>query len=316
MPDRAPAGELADSRASAASLPMDPLSAGFSSSRSVPTSSFKPAAMTISTGFLHGNTLEEAAEPQSPQIVCTQAGEPQLSSSNAFDRLSFSSAAIKSVFSHDNMVKMGRNFVPGQPLPDAPSYVALTSRQKFDLFLHRSYSAGIFTNALFDSLYSQATGAYPSFGGGMAGYGHRFAASMAGSEAASFLGTFLFPTLLHQDPRYFRSHQEETSSRLAYAASRAFIGRSDDGRSVINSSLILSQFAEAALSNAYIPYRNESVSGTVENALAGIGGVIQSNILEEFWPDIKAFLERHEPKSVHHWQDRWDNSSLAKKYPN
>ena len=54
----------------------------------------------------------------------------QTVSSSVFDHLDFSAAAIKSAFTHENLVKMGRNFVPGQPLPDAPSYVPLTSAAK------------------------------------------------------------------------------------------------------------------------------------------------------------------------------------------
>jgi hypothetical protein len=225
--------------------------------------------------------------------------QPQpYSSSNAFDRLDFSAAAIRSAFTHENLVKMGRNFVPGQPLPDAPSYVPLTPRQKFDRFLRYSHSGSFAFDVLSDSLSSQATGAYPRFGGGMEGYGHRLGASVAGAEAGAFFSGFLFPTLLHQDPRYFRSHQDDISNRMAYAASRVIIGRSDSGHNVFNASLILSEFAQAAISNAYIPYRNETVPGTIENALTSLGGVAEWNLLNEFWPDIKAFFGKHEPKAI------------------
>lgn len=244
---------------------------------------------------------------QSPEIACTApiraVAIPPSYSSNAFDRLDFRPAAIKSAFTHDNLIKMGRNFMPG-PLPDAPSYVALSAQQKFDLFLRRSHSPGILSDVLSDSLISQATGAYPRFGGGMTGYGRRFGAAVAGEEAGAFFSGFLFPALLHQDPRYFPSHQQDISNRLAYAASRVLIGRSDSGRNVFNISLILSEFVESALSNAYIPYRNETVPGTIENALTNLGGAAQWNILTEFWPDIKAFLGRHEPKPIQRLHQR------------
>ena len=129
----------------------------------------------------------------------------------------------------------------------------------------------------------------------MGGFGQRLGVSAAGEEAASFFSGFVFPTLFHQDPRYFRSHQTRIVDRLAYAASRVIIGRSDDGRNVINYSAISGQFVQAAVSNAYVPYRNESVSGTIENALAGLSGVAQAQILNEFWPDIKQFLSSHTP---------------------
>lgn len=252
--------------------------------------------------------------PPAPATVCTQplarvVAAPE--KAYAFDHLQLNAAAIKGAFSHDNLVKMARNFKPGQPLPDAPSYVPLTKQQKFDLFLRQSRSFDTVSGAMFDSLISQATGAYPTFGGGMGGYGKRLAASMAGAEGAAFFGTFLFPTLLHQDPRYFRSPDTSISNRLAYAASRVLIGRSDDGRSVVNTSLILSEFVQAAVSNAYIPYRNESVSGTIQNALFSLGSVAQARILTEFWPDIKSFVSHHEPAPIHRWQDKWDNGPLG-----
>ena len=266
-------------------------------------------------GMPGSESVYRVAVPGQADAVCTEA-LPKITAAPkptyAFDHLQFTSAAIKGAFSHDNLVKMARNFVPGQQLPDAPSYVPLSTQQKFDLFVQRSYSFDTISGAIFDSLTAQATGGYPSFGGGMAGYGKRLGVAMAGAESASFFGTFALPALLHQDPRYFRSTQTEISQRLAYAASRVLIGRSDDGRNVVNTSVILSQFIQAAVSNAYIPYRNETVSGTVENALTGLGSVAQARILQEFWPDIMAFVTHHEPKVVHHWQDKWDNSSLGR----
>jgi hypothetical protein len=279
-----------------------------------------PAAAALPVAFdLSGATLGLATSTAVygvpvPAAVCTEPLPRVVAATEktyAFDHLQLNAAAIKGAFSHDNLVKMANNFKPGQPLPDAPSYVPLTRQQKFDLFLRQSHSFDTVSGAMFDSLIAQATGAYPTFGGGMGGYGKRLAASMAGAEAAAFFSRFLFPTLLHQDPRYFRSQDTGISNRLAYAASRVIIGRSDDGRNVINTSLILSEFAQAALSNAYIPYRNESVSGTVQNALFSLGSVAQARILTEFWPDIKAFVTHHEPDRVHHWQDKWNNSPLG-----
>ena len=242
-------------------------------------------------------TLYDMGLSASPEEdVCTQLTEVASAGSTsldyAFDRAQFSAAAMKASFSHDNMVKMARNFVPGQPLPDAPDYHPLTPRQKFQAFLNNSHSAGMGVSILSDTLISHATGAYPRLNPGMRGLGERMGISAAGAETAAFIGGFVYPTLFHQDPRYFPSHQHGIMNRLAYAASRAFIGRSDDGRSVINSSVIASQFTQAALANIYVPYRNETVSGTIENALTGLSGVVEGEVLNEFWPDITEFVWR------------------------
>jgi len=257
-------------------------------------------ASPLAAGLPASSPLFGVAVPQLSNAVCSQAVLPvrPAESDYAFSHLQFSAAALKSAFRHDNMVKMARNFVPGQPLPDAPSYVPLTKQEKFDMFIRGSHSGDFALSLLTDSLTAQATGTYPRFGGGMQGYGKRLGATVAGEESAAFFGGFLFPTLLHQDPRYFRSRQNAISDRLAYAASRVLIGRSDSGRSVINFSAILSQFAEAGFANAYLPYRNKSVSGTMENALAGLGAAAETDILNEFWPDIKEFFSRHTPETI------------------
>jgi hypothetical protein len=240
-------------------------------------------------------SIYETAMPQPHPAVCTQA-MPRVAieeSDYAFDHLHFKAAAIKATFTHANMAKMARNFVPGQQLPDAPSYEPLTARQKFQAFLRQSYSISQGVSILSDALISQATGAYPRLGGGWSGFGQRVGVSAVGEEGAAFFGGFLYPTLFHQDPRYFPSHENGIANRIAYAASRALIGRSDSGWSVINNSVIASQFTEAAIANAYIPYRNQTAGGTIENALIGIAGVAEGNILKEFWPDIKEFVSRH-----------------------
>ncbi|HSY13975.1 MAG TPA: hypothetical protein VK976_17420 [Verrucomicrobiae bacterium] len=220
---------------------------------------------------------------------------PDESSSYAFSKAQFSAASLKASFQHDNLVKMAHNFMPGQPLPDAPSYVPLTTQQKFDLYVNSTHNRDMGYSILGDALTAEVTGAYPTFGGGMKGFGQRVGVSAAGEEAAAFFSGFVFPTVFHQDPRYFRSHQTRIIDRLAYAASRVIIGRSDDGHTVFNFSAVSGQFVQAAISNAYIPYRNESVSGTIENALAGLSGVAQAQMLNEFWPDIKTFVTRHTP---------------------
>jgi hypothetical protein len=271
------------------------------------------AHSSLALGLPNNSTLEQAIHPPFPEVVCTQARITQVTSSNVFDHLDFSAAAIESAFTHENLVKMAHNFVPGAPLPDAPYYVPLTTQQKFDLFLRRSHSPGLLVDVLSDSLYSQATGAYPRFGGGMEGYGHRFGASVAASEAGALFSGFVFPALLHQDPRYFPSRQNDISDRMAYAASRVVVGRSDSGRSVFNWSVILSEFTQAAISNAYLPYRRETVGGTVENALANLGGVAEWNILNEFWPDIKTFLGKHHPQALDRWQQKRNGNQLAEK---
>jgi len=275
---------------------------------SLTPSGFSAETSEVLAGLSPETTLYDAALSQG--MLCTQALMPQIAapfSDYAFDHSQFTAAALKAAFAHDNLVVMAHNFMPGRPLPDAPTYTPLTTQQKFKAFLDNAHSAGMAVSIMSDALISQATGAYPKVNPGWAGFGQRTAITATGAETAAFIGGFVYPTLFHQDPRYFPSHEHGIFNRMAYAVSRAFIARSDNGMSVINTSVIASHFTEAAISNFYVPYRNESVSGTVENALTGIAGVAEGHIVDEFWPDITEFVWRHtHSKLIQHAMDLGD----------
>ena len=100
--------------------------------------------------------------PELPAAVCAQLAAVLVQaemSAYAFSRRSSAAPLSKASFEHDNLVKMAHNFIPGQPLPDAPSYVPLTARQKFDLFVRSTHSADMGFSILADALISQASGA-------------------------------------------------------------------------------------------------------------------------------------------------------------
>ncbi len=263
--------------------------------------------------MLSPNPLYEAALPQLPSAVCTQALFPTIGlppSDYVFDHLTLSSSAIKGAFTHDHMVKMARNFVPSQPLPDTPSYVPMTSRQKFDGWMHHTYSFDMFSGAAIDSLILQATGAYRDYGGGMQGFTKRYGTQLLSNEAGSLFGRWLFPTILHQDTRYYPSGQTRILDRMAYAVSRTVITRSDSGNNVFNSSLLLTLLFTSALANGYKPNYDESFQATMANTFAGLGATAQINLLNEFWPDLKDLFTQHQPtKSIAHQVsrqiDRW-----------
>jgi hypothetical protein len=222
-----------------------------------------------------------------------------------------SRAMVREALTREHMVKMARDFVPGQPLPDAPSYTPMTSHEKFVGWAKHTYSADMFVGTAFDALILQASGAYPSYRGGVAGYGQRYATALLSAEASSLFGRWLFPTLLHQDPRYFPSKQTNAFDRMAYAVSRTVITRSDDGRNVFNSSLILTLLFSSALANGYKPNYDESFQATLANAAAGLGATAQMHLLDEFWPDLKRILLKAEPGKMKHLEqeatDRWQN---------
>ncbi len=174
----------------------------------------------------------------------------------------------------------------------------LSNREKFDVFVQYTYSPYTFAGAAFDAGLAQAAGAWYSYGGGMEGYGKRYGASLADSESGAFFGRFLFPVLLHQDPRYLRSTSLHTKPRIGYALSRVLVTHDDSGNKQANFSLILSVFAASGMSNAYYPREDRGWGDTAVRAGGGFLSVAEMNLLREFWPDIMRRFRKHEPRRI------------------
>src|SRR5262249_2201873 len=112
--------------------------------------------------------------------------------------------------------------------------------------------------------------------------------SFADQAIGNMLAEGVMPSLLHQDPRYFRrgAGSGSTKSRLGYAVSRIFVCKNDRGNWTINASELLGNAAGAAISNAYYP-DTRTAQDNAQKFLIQLGTDALSQVGKEFWPDIK-----------------------------
>lgn len=183
-------------------------------------------------------------------------------------------------------------------------YQPLTPREKFHHFVHRAYSPYTFLDGMYTATYAQITGDPWEYGGGMEGWGRRFGAAMAGAETRSFFGTFLFPTLLHQDPRYFAMYHGSKPKRALHAFSRVVVVRADDGHNTLNTSGLLTIAFSEALATAWVP-EGQRGAGVCFSRMAGaLQGDATSYLLREFTPDLQRLFRRFAPKKVRQIQKK------------
>jgi hypothetical protein len=195
-----------------------------------------------------------------------------------------------------NMIKLQVNrAIDGKPYPSIYEWKPLTARQKFDVFLHSTYSPRTFANAAIDQAADWAKGHHLNreYETGFRGVGQAYGINLATNETDIFFQRFLFPTVLKQDPRYFRNPDLPFFQRALYAMSRVLITRTDNGGQTFNSSRILSIAASRAVADLYVPGERQGMSpvGTsVSFTLLRDAGM---NLLHEFWPDARRkFLHR------------------------
>ena len=128
----------------------------------------------------------------------------------------------------------------------------------------------------------QAHKTFPGYGQGSEGYAKRYGATYADTLSSRMLASAIFPTMLHQDPRYFYQGSGTSRSRVLHALLSTVICRGDNGRLEPNFSRIAGSFGAAGLSNLYRAEQDRQAGLTFRNGLIILGGNAVTNVLREF----------------------------------
>ena len=169
-------------------------------------------------------------------------------------------------------------------------FSAITSKQKITIAWKDSMNGPSYVMGGLFSAISQVNNTNPSFGQGLKGYTHRYFTALADQDMGNMMTEGILPSLFRDDPRFFRKGKGGGWARAGYAASRVLVTRSDKDTWRFNSSEFLGNAAVAAIGNWYYP---DSRSGmdTAQRMFSQIGTDAISNVLKEFWPDVKRRLQ-------------------------
>jgi Carboxypeptidase regulatory-like domain len=157
----------------------------------------------------------------------------------------------------------------------------LDTKQKFTLATHSAFDPVSVISIGITAGIEQARNTYPEYGQGAEGYAKRYGASFGDEVIGRFLTSAVYPTIFHEDPRYFYKGTGSVGSRAVYALTRVLITRNDKGENVPNYSLFLGRLSAGAIANLYHPGDN-GVGFTFENAALNLAGRAANNLLREF----------------------------------
>jgi hypothetical protein len=181
--------------------------------------------------------------------------------------------------------------------PSPHPYTPLRPGEKFKIAAEDAFDRGTFVLAAAFAGEAQLTNSNRAFGQGAAGYGQYLAAAYGDYMIGDFMTEAIYPTLLHQDPRYFRKGTGSTWSRLGYSIGQIFWTHNDSGAMQFNYSEIIGNSTAVAISNAYY-VDNRDVSDAATKLGSQLGVDMAANILKEFWPDLhRKFSHKHKADS-------------------
>lgn len=171
--------------------------------------------------------------------------------------------------------------------PDiATSPGPISAGGKFKIFMNQGISPAYILGAGISGAVNQATNTPSAPGQGWEAYGTRIGYAMGRASSTSFFGTFVFASVLHQDPRFFPESHPTFGRALKYSAQRIFVTRNDNGHDVFNSSGLLGPLAAEALSNVYLPRSEQTGAKSMERYGSDLGWRFAANIFKEYWPTI------------------------------
>ena len=165
-----------------------------------------------------------------------------------------------------------------------------TPREAFMVATHNSFDYSAFVFVGVTSLLAKGTDAHPELGKGPGGLWAYTWRGYLDKTDGNYMVDFAFPTLLHQDERYYAMGEGSYFKRGIYAATRVFITPNYHGKNGFNTSEILGRGISQAISLAYYPSQTRTSSAFGEKFAYALGRDALTNVIREVWPDINAHL--------------------------
>jgi len=124
------------------------------------------------------------------------------------------------------------------------------------------------------------------YGPGMTGFGHYVGVSYAQDMTGEFIGTFLIPSIVHQDPHYHRMPNAAIKRRIAHAIYQVAWTQGDDGNGMLNYAVLAGFAIDDAIGNLYVPGRETNLPASAARYGIGLATAPADNFVTEFLPDV------------------------------
>ena len=195
--------------------------------------------------------------------------------------------------SNDRLFWTLPNFLTIESIGKVPP---LTTGQEFRVVTRESFDVTVFPYVAFVAALSQADKNDKSYGQGWGAYGKRVASAFGDTTIENYMTGAIFPSLLHEDPRYYQMGKGGFWRRAEYSASRIVVTRTNDGQNRFNYSEIVGAAVAAGVGNTYHANSDRTVSNTLSVWGQQVAWDTFTIEMKEFWPDIRRSVAKHKNK--------------------
>jgi hypothetical protein len=197
------------------------------------------------------------------------------------------------------------NFCPVQPVDmccqltsspfaqylNGPDVVPLTARDNLRSAVRGVIDPFNLLTIAADAAIGIGSDSHTVYGPGFEGFSKYAGVSLTEDMTGEFFGTFLVPSLMHQDPHYHRQPFMSIKRRFLHTFVAVVWSQSYTGKPMFNYANIVGGIATAAVSNTFVPGPNRQGFGNTAQRLALAFAISPSgNIIEEFVPDLASHV--------------------------
>jgi hypothetical protein len=168
-----------------------------------------------------------------------------------------------------------------------PDAVPLTARDNLNSAVKHIIDPFNLMTIVADSAIGVASDSHTVYGPGFDGFAKYAGVSLTEDMTGEFFGTFLIPSLAHQDPHYHREPFVSVKRRILHAVTQVVWTQSYAGEPMFNYGNIFGGIATAVVSNTFVPGPRRQGFGNTAQRLAIAFAISPSgNLIEEFVPDF------------------------------
>jgi len=140
------------------------------------------------------------------------------------------------------------------------------------------------------SAISVASDSHSAYGPGFPGWGRNVGVSFTEDITGEFFGTFLIPSIAHQDPHYHRMPHATYKRRIFHAIYQVAWTQGDNGKGMLNYADLVGFGIEDEIGNLYVPGRETNAKATAQRYATGLATAPIDNFITEFLPDVASHI--------------------------
>jgi hypothetical protein len=169
---------------------------------------------------------------------------------------------------------------------DGPQVKSMTPKEKAWLAVRNVADPFNALTIMASSAIAVGANSHSAYGPGFTGWGRYVGVSYTQDITAEFFGTFLIPSIVHQDPHYHRMPEAGMKRRIAHVLYQIVWTQGDNGKGMVNYADLVGFAIDDEIGNLYVPGRETNSRATAERYGTALATAPIDSAITEFLPDI------------------------------